>query len=57
MGARSGNPGAATQVKALKGEEKNYRLRVGDYRVVYELKHDRLVVLVIKVAHRKEVYR
>jgi plasmid stabilization system protein ParE len=30
---------------------------VGDYRVVYEVHDDRLIVLVLRVAHRKDVYR
>ncbi len=34
-----------------------YRIRVGDYRVVYEIHDDVLVVLVIRVGHRREVYR
>lgn len=33
-----------------------YRIRVGDYRAVYAVKDDRLVVLVVKVGHRKDVY-
>ena len=33
------------------------RIRVGDYRVVYEVQHDVLVVLVVRVAHRRDVYR
>ena len=33
------------------------RLRIGDYRVVYELRDEELVVLVIRVAHRREAYR
>ena len=33
------------------------RLRVGDYRVVYELLDDELVVLVVRVAHRSDAYR
>lgn len=33
------------------------RLRVGDYRIVYEVLDDALVVLVIRVAHRREAYR
>lgn len=42
--------------KKLKGEEL-YRMRVGIYRVIYTIEDDRLVVMVIKVAHRKDVYR
>ena len=34
-----------------------YRLRVGDYRVIYEIHDKRLVVLVVKIGHRREVYR
>ena len=42
----------------LKGDFKGYRkFRVGNYRVIYTLEKDRLVVLVIRVAHRKNVYR
>jgi mRNA interferase RelE/StbE len=41
----------------LTGEERAYRVRAGDYRVVYELYDDRLVVLVVRVAHRREVYQ
>lgn len=36
---------------------KGYRLRVGNYRVVYEVFKNKLVILIIKIAHRKEVYR
>lgn len=41
----------------LTGHEDFYRIRVGDYRVVYEVEDDRLVVLVLRVAHRKDAYR
>ena len=34
-----------------------YRLRVGDWRVIYEIQNERLVILVLKVAPRGEVYR
>ena len=34
-----------------------YRVRSGDYRIVYEIQDDRLVVLVIRIGHRREVYR
>jgi mRNA interferase RelE/StbE len=36
---------------------KAWRLRVGDYRVVYDIHDEILVILVIKIAHRKDVYR
>ena len=42
--------------KKLVGEEL-YRIRVGMYRVIYEVEDDVLVVLVVKVGHRKDVCR
>ena len=33
-----------------------YRIRIGDYRAIYTIEDDILRVLVVKVAHRKEVY-
>ena len=44
-------------VKKLEGEDSLYRIRVGDYRVVYEILDDILLVTVIKVKHRRSVYR
>lgn len=43
--------------RKLEGSERLYRLRVGDYRIVYEIRDDCLVVIVVKVRHRREVYR
>ena len=43
--------------KKLAGVSKIYRIRVGDYRVVYEIEDRVLVITVIRVAHRREVYR
>jgi mRNA interferase RelE/StbE len=42
--------------RKLKGQG-TWRIRVGDYRVVYEIQDDVLIVLVVRVAHRKEAYR
>lgn len=44
-------------VKKLAGYCDRYRLRVGDYRVIYEIADAELVILVIGVGHRREVYR
>jgi len=44
-------------VRKLKGAERTYRLRVGDYRVIYSILRRRLVIEVVRVAHRREVYR
>jgi mRNA interferase RelE/StbE len=43
-------------IKKLVGFLDFYRLCVGDYRVVYQIKHDKLIVLIVKVGHRKNVY-
>jgi mRNA interferase RelE/StbE len=43
--------------KKLAGREDLWRVRVGDYRVVYEV-HDRILyVLIVRLAHRRDVYR
>ncbi|MEH2170320.1 MAG: type II toxin-antitoxin system RelE/ParE family toxin [Nostoc sp.] len=44
-------------VKKLQGDDTSYRVRVGDYRVVYEVDDDVLIVTVIKVGHRSEIYK
>ncbi|GAX34636.1 type II toxin-antitoxin system RelE family toxin [Nodularia sp. NIES-3585] len=44
-------------VKKLKGEENSYRIRVGDYRVVYDIFDDVVLVSVVSVGHRSEVYK
>ena len=43
--------------KKLVGSEFTYRIRVGDYRVVYELQDSILLVLVVRIRHRRDVYR
>ena len=43
--------------RKLKGGYGLLRIRVGDYRVIYEVRDKILVVLVVRVAHRREVYR
>ncbi|MGW7295515.1 type II toxin-antitoxin system RelE family toxin [Streptomyces xiamenensis] len=44
-------------IKKLSGHEGLYRLRVGAYRVAYSVDNGELVILVVKVGHRREVYR
>lgn len=46
----------AAGVKKLKGEKNALRVRVGDYRVVYEVHDGILIVLVIRIPHRRGVY-
>ena len=42
---------------ALSGEDGVYRVRVGDFRILYEVMDDVLVVHIIRVGHRRDVYR
>ena len=41
----------------LSGSERTYRIRVGDYRVIYEVVSDSHIVEVQRIRHRKDVYR
>jgi mRNA interferase RelE/StbE len=50
------DPRPAGMVK-LSGEADLYRIRVGEYRIVDTIQDDQLLVLVVVVAHRREVYR
>jgi mRNA interferase RelE/StbE len=43
--------------KKLVGSEHTFRIRVGDYRVIYDIKDNTLVVLVVRIRHRRDVYR
>jgi len=42
---------------ALKGEDGVYRIRVGDFRILVEVLDRQLLVQVIRIGHRREVYR
>jgi mRNA interferase RelE/StbE len=44
-------------VKKLTGKPDHYRIRIGEYRVIYTIEKKRVVVLVLKIAHRRDVYR
>ena len=43
--------------RKLSGEESYYRIRVGEYRVLYEISDDARLVVIIAVGHRSRVYR
>ena len=45
-----------TGTKKLSGQER-YRLRQGNYRILYEIEDDRLIVCVVRVGNRRDVYR
>ncbi len=44
-------------VKKLAGTEQTYRVRVGTYRILYTVASLELIIEIIRVAHRKDVYR
>jgi mRNA interferase RelE/StbE len=46
-------PGA----EKLAAQVNRYRIRVGDHRVVYEIRDEVLLIMVIRIAHRREAYR
>ena len=56
VGRLSGDP-HPPGVRKLTGTSHTYRLRVGDDRVVYTVESGRLLVEVVRVGHRREVYR
>ena len=43
-------------VRKLVGSEHTYRIRVGDYRVVYNVVSSALIIQIVRVGHRREVY-
>jgi mRNA interferase RelE/StbE len=51
----SENPRPHDSIK-LSGDEK-YRLRCGDYRILYSIEDQILIIVIVKVGHRKDVYR
>ena len=44
-------------VKKLSDEESLYRIRSGDYRIIYQVRDEVLLVLIVSVGHRREIYR
>lgn len=43
--------------RKLKGEEAIYRVRKGNYRIIYQVENEKLIILVLKVGHRKDIYK
>ncbi|MBI3016519.1 MAG: type II toxin-antitoxin system RelE/ParE family toxin [Deltaproteobacteria bacterium] len=43
--------------RKLSGYEKIFRIRIGKYRVIYEVEGQELLILVLKIGHRKDIYR
>ena len=44
-------------VRKLQGEADYWRFRVGDYRVIYRIEKQRVVIVIVRIGHRREVYR
>lgn len=47
----------STRARALTGHPGLLRIRVGSYRIVYQVEEENLIVLIVIVGHRKDVYR
>ena len=44
-------------VEKLQGHDQRYRVRCGDYRIIYQIEDKLLIILVLRIAHRRQVYR
>ncbi|SMO43350.1 type II toxin-antitoxin system RelE family toxin [Gracilimonas mengyeensis] len=51
--AKNPRPSSCTK---LKGVDNLWRIRISDYRVVYQIKDDRLLILIIRIGHRRDIY-
>lgn len=43
--------------RKLAGEENTFRIRQGHYRIIYEVEGKKLLILILKIGHRKDIYR
>jgi mRNA interferase RelE/StbE len=50
------NPRPIGYIK-LKGSENLYRIRIGPYRIIYTIQDDKLIVLVLEIGDRKDIYK
>ncbi len=41
----------------MKGSKNYYRIKTGDYRIIYTVEHGELLILVVTIGHRREIYR
>lgn len=44
-------------VEKLIGQQQRYRLRQGRYRIIYEIQDEEVLIVVVKIGHRRDVYR
>ena len=54
--ALAGNP-RPPGIETLTGEKDLHRVRVGDYRIVYQIRDEVLLVVLVRIRHRRDVYR
>jgi mRNA interferase RelE/StbE len=43
--------------RKLRGQDNIYRVRVGNYRILYSIENKHLTIIILKVGHRRDVYR
>jgi mRNA interferase RelE/StbE len=46
-----------TNVSKLHDRENQWRIRVGDYRIIYEIDEDQRLIVILRIKHRREAYR
>ncbi len=51
------NPYEETNVKALKGITDTFRLRVAKYRIIFTIQDNQLIIFIIDIDHRKNIYK
>ena len=47
----------STKITKMKGDNPFYKVRIGNYRIIYEIHENKLLILVVKIGHRKDVYK
>ncbi len=45
------------KITKMKGDNSFHKVRSDDYRIIYEINDDRLVILIVKIGYRKDVYK
>lgn len=45
------------EITKMKGNNPFHKVRVGDYRIIYEIQEHALLILIVKIGHRKDIYR
>lgn len=48
---------AQLDIKSMQGYESLYRLRIGQYRLVYQIKKDELIIFILKAGNRSDIYK